>query len=156
MCTLLDHTVPVKKITHKEIDYVSESGLTSARTGSESGTSVSSFAKSSVRSKKTSVRGAGDSKPGTPGLGRLEDDSTVGLILELEDEEESITKFDESRKLFKMLQKAVVVILVLLYSNLHSTTYFLFSYLCLIEQIEISCKSLCCIGECWRRRICNS
>ena len=114
MCTLSSRTVPVKRVTPKEVDYVTESGLTSARTGSESGTSISSFAKSSVRSKKTSVRGANDSKPGTPWLGRFEDDNTVGLILELEDDEESITKFDESRKLLKMLQKAVILTLIIL------------------------------------------
>jgi len=88
---------------------VTESGLNSARTGSESGkgSSVSSFGKSSIKSgsrKPASVRG--DSRGGT-GLSRVDDTDSVGLILELEDDEESLGKFDESRKLFKMLQKAV-------------------------------------------------
>jgi hypothetical protein len=67
---------------------------------------VSSFGKSSARSgsRRGSKSLRGDSRGG--GLGKLEDEDQP-LILELEDDEDEISKFDDSRKLFKMLQKAV-------------------------------------------------
>jgi hypothetical protein len=100
--------VPIKKLPPKDTDFMSESGLTSARSGS-----VSSFNTSRRSGSKRggssrfggSQRGASG---GNTGMGNIPDtiDDDHPLILELE-EEDDITKFDESRKLFKMLQKSV-------------------------------------------------
>lgn len=100
--------VPMKKLAAKDVDYIGDSGLTSARSGSVSSFNTSRKSGSRRGSKVGSRVGSG----GNVGLGKVLDvDDDNPLILELEDDDDDLTKVDESRKLFKMLQQAVFIYL---------------------------------------------